>query len=110
MKFKACKSGKTTNGYPSNPFQEQLSSTLIMSNEDYSSIEHIAMVNIEQERLSIAAFHSPNMEAKIGPLPDFAQKTGAKYKTISIEDYVKLAVSNKLDGKSLLDQYLRIKH
>ncbi|KAK2996261.1 hypothetical protein RJ639_026494 [Escallonia herrerae] len=52
----------------------------IMSNGEYSSIEHRAMVNVEQERLSIAAFHSPNMEAEIGPLPDFAQKTGAKYK------------------------------
>ncbi|KAK2985049.1 hypothetical protein RJ640_016969 [Escallonia rubra] len=82
----------------------------IMSNGEYSSIEHRAMVNVEKERLSIAAFHSPNIKAKIGPLPDFTEKTGAKYKTISIEDYVKLAVSNKLDGKSLLDQYLRIKH
>ncbi|KAK3016769.1 hypothetical protein RJ639_006442 [Escallonia herrerae] len=82
----------------------------IMSNGEYSSIEHRAMVNVEQERISIAAFHSPNMEAKISPLLVFAEKTGAKYKTISIEDYVKLVVSNKLDGKSLLDQYLTIKH
>ncbi|KAK3014180.1 hypothetical protein RJ639_008681 [Escallonia herrerae] len=82
----------------------------ILSNGEYISIEHRATVNVEKERLSIATFHSPNMEAKIGPLPDFAEKGGAKYKTISIEDYVKLAVSKKLDGKSLLDQYLRIKH
>ncbi|KAK2997439.1 hypothetical protein RJ639_026014, partial [Escallonia herrerae] len=50
----------------------------IMSNGEYNSIEHRAMANVEKERLSIAAFHSPNMEAKIGPLPDFAEKGGAK--------------------------------
>ncbi|KAK2985050.1 hypothetical protein RJ640_016970 [Escallonia rubra] len=82
---------------------------IIMSNGEYSSIEHRAVVNVEKERLSIAAFHSPNMEANFGPLPDLAAKKGAKYKTISVEDFLKLIVSRKLDGKSLLD-HLRITH
>ncbi|KAK3014182.1 hypothetical protein RJ639_008683 [Escallonia herrerae] len=82
---------------------------IIMSNGEYSNIEHRAVVNVEKERLSIAAFHSPNMEANVGPLPDLAAKKGAKYKTIGVEDFLKLIVSRKLDGKSLLD-HLRIMH
>ncbi|KAJ0918485.1 putative (S)-norcoclaurine synthase [Helianthus annuus] len=33
----------------------------IMSNGEYSSIEHRAVVDFEKERLSIAAFHSPGL-------------------------------------------------
>lgn len=74
-----------------------------MSNGEYKSIEHRAVVNPEKERLSIAAFHSPNIRAMIGPLPDIVKKNAANYKTISNEEYIKLVVTSKLDGKSLLD-------
>ncbi|XP_057510911.1 S-norcoclaurine synthase 1-like [Actinidia eriantha] len=75
----------------------------ILSNGEYSSIEHRAVVNPEKERLSIAGFHSPNMIATIGPFPDLVKEGGAKYKTVNVQDYLKLIVSSKLDGKSLLD-------
>lgn len=68
-----------------------------MSNGEYKSIEHRAVVNPEKERLSIAAFHSPNMNTMIGTL-----KGDADYKTIPHEDYIKLVVTSKLDGKNLL--------
>lgn len=74
-----------------------------MSNGEYKSIEHRAVVNPEKERLSIAAFHSPNIRAMIGPLPDIVKENAANYKTISNEEYIKLVVTSKLDGKSLLD-------
>lgn len=74
-----------------------------MSNGEYKSIEHRAVVNPEKERLSIAAFHSPNIRTMIGPLPDLVQENAANYKTISNEEYIKLVVTSKLDGKSLLD-------
>lgn len=61
------------------------------------------MVNPEKERLSIAAFHSPNIRTMIGPLPDLVKENAANYKTISNEEYIKLVVTSKLDGKSLLD-------
>lgn len=77
----------------------------IMSNGQYKSIEHRGVVHPEKERFSIAAFHSPNMQAKIGPLPDLAGKSGAQYKTSTHEDYVRTVVASKLDGKSLLDQF-----
>ncbi|XP_030471073.1 S-norcoclaurine synthase 1-like [Syzygium oleosum] len=77
----------------------------IMSNGQYKSIEHRAVVNPEKQRLSIAAFHNPNMQAKIGPLPDLAGKSGALYKTSNHDDYLRKIVTSKLDGKSLLDQF-----
>ncbi|KAL4324530.1 hypothetical protein GQ457_11G021290 [Hibiscus cannabinus] len=78
----------------------------IMSNGEYTSIEHRAVVNPNKERLSIAAFHSPNISTKIGPLPDLvkAKATEAKYRTISHVEFVRLTISSKLDGKGLLDQ------
>ncbi|CAI9095467.1 OLC1v1031422C1 [Oldenlandia corymbosa var. corymbosa] len=81
----------------------------ITSNGKYRSIEHRAVVNFQRERLSMAAFHGPNMTAKIGPLQEFAKENGAKYRTLDNEDYIKLVIKSKLDGKSLLDQ-LRISH
>ncbi|XP_050377943.1 S-norcoclaurine synthase 1-like [Argentina anserina] len=76
----------------------------IVSNGIYKSIEHRAVVNPEKERLSIAAFHSPNIGSMIGPLPDLIKENVSNYKTISYEEYIKLIVTSKLDGKSLLDQ------
>lgn len=40
----------------------------IFTNGRYSSIEHRAVINMEKERLSVAAFHSPSVHATIGPL------------------------------------------
>ncbi|XP_017972816.1 PREDICTED: S-norcoclaurine synthase 1 [Theobroma cacao] len=76
----------------------------IMSNGEYKSIEHRAVVNPVKERLSIAAFHSPNRSIEIGPLPDLVKAKEAKYRTMSHEKFVKLTVSSKLDGKGLLEQ------
>lgn len=74
-----------------------------MSNGEYSSIEHRAVVDYEKERLSIAAFHSPNMATDIGPLPELVKEKVAKYKTITHEEFVRLVITRKLEGKSLLD-------
>ncbi|XP_023752820.1 S-norcoclaurine synthase 1 [Lactuca sativa] len=79
----------------------------IMSNGEYTSIEHRAMVNFERERISIAAFHSPGVKAMIGPLMELVKDKTPKYKTIDSEDYVRLVVNSKLDGKSLID-HMRI--
>ncbi|KAL6178527.1 hypothetical protein ACLB2K_050045 [Fragaria x ananassa] len=78
--------------------------TEIMSNGVYKSIEHRAVVNPEKERLSIAAFHSPNIGTMIGPLPVLVKENAEKYKTSGYDEYLKLVVTSKLDGKSLVDQ------
>lgn len=79
----------------------------IMSNGEYSSIEHRAVVDYDKERLSIAGFHSPNFDAKIGPLPQLVKDKRAKYKTTNNQEYLKMIISSKLDGKSLL-HHMRI--
>ncbi|CAI9095465.1 OLC1v1031420C1 [Oldenlandia corymbosa var. corymbosa] len=75
----------------------------IMSNGEYRSIEHRALVNSQKERISIAAFHSPSAEAKIGPQPDLLKENGAKYKTVSYEEYVKMYLGSRVNGKRMLD-------
>ncbi|KAI3691733.1 hypothetical protein L6452_31535 [Arctium lappa] len=80
----------------------------ITSNGEYRSIEHRVLVDLEKERLSIAAFHSPGLEAMIGPLAEVVKEKTAKYKTIGAEDYTRLIVSSKLDGKSLIE-HMKIK-
>ncbi|WCJ20677.1 2-oxoglutarate (2OG) and Fe(II)-dependent oxygenase superfamily protein [Euphorbia peplus] len=75
----------------------------IMSNGEYKSMEHRAMVNPEKERLSIAAFHSPDMNTMIGPLQDQLKEKKPIYKTMHHEEYFKLGLAIKLDGKSMLD-------
>ncbi|CAI0377031.1 unnamed protein product [Linum tenue] len=64
----------------------------IMSNGEYKSVEHRAVVNPEKERLSIATFNNPNSNAVIGPLPDILGKDGKKqapkYKSMSFQEYM----------------------
>ena len=72
----------------------------VMSNGEYRSIEHRAVVDPEKQRLSVAAFHGPHINAMIGPLPDLVKESKANYKTISHEDYIRLLLRSKLDGKS----------
>ncbi|XVF13560.1 hypothetical protein REPUB_Repub08aG0217700 [Reevesia pubescens] len=76
----------------------------IMSNGEYKSIEHRAVVNPDKKRLSIAAFHNPNMSTKIGPLPDLVKANEAKYRTIPLEEFLRMKLSSKLNGKGLLNQ------
>ncbi|XP_027181618.1 codeine O-demethylase-like [Coffea eugenioides] len=79
----------------------------IMSNGEYSSIERRAVVDFHKEKFSIAAFHGKNFTAKVGPLADLAKEIEAQYKTIETEGLLRLNLSAKLDGKSLLD-HIRI--
>ncbi|CAN1746403.1 S-norcoclaurine synthase 1 [Linum perenne] len=77
----------------------------IMSNGEYKSIEHRATVNPDKERMSIATFHSPNMKAMIEPIPELInEKKQAKYQSRSREEYMKLVLSSKLNGKGLISQ------
>lgn len=75
----------------------------ILSNGKYKSIEHRAVIDTDKERLSIAAFHSPNLDAMIGPIPELITGKQARYKSKNQADYARLVASCKLDGKSGLD-------
>ncbi|KAK1430575.1 hypothetical protein QVD17_13415 [Tagetes erecta] len=83
--------------------QIKKNSKWILSNGEYNSIEHRTVVDFEKERLSIKAFHSPGLRAMIGPLPELVKEKTHKYKTIDVQDYLKLIINSKLDGKCLID-------
>ncbi|XP_073102266.1 2-oxoglutarate-dependent dioxygenase 11-like [Elaeis guineensis] len=75
----------------------------ILSNGKYKSAEHRATINTEKERLSIAAFHGPDHDSMVGPLPELLKGGKEHYKTMSYGDYTKTLFSAKLDGRSLLE-------
>ncbi|KAK8537906.1 hypothetical protein V6N13_096296 [Hibiscus sabdariffa] len=76
----------------------------ILSNGEYKSIEHRAVVDPEKARLSIAALHYPIRGTPIGPLPDLIKANKALYGTIPPEELLRLKLSSKHDGKRVLDQ------
>lgn len=75
----------------------------MFSNGRYKSIEHRAMINTKKERLSLATFHSPCHDAMVGPLPELVKGGEKKYKTVSLDDYMKAYLSGELDGKSRIE-------
>lgn len=76
----------------------------IMSNGIYRSILHRAVVNATEERISVAAFHTPAVDGEIGPIPDLITRgTPAKFRRISVTDYMTGLFARALDGKSYLD-------
>ncbi|XP_022898779.1 protein SRG1-like [Olea europaea var. sylvestris] len=76
----------------------------IVTNGIYQSVEHRATVNSKKERLSVATFFYPNVDCDLIPAPSLVTpETPAKFKRISLTDYVKGFISRELDGKSYLD-------
>ena len=81
-----------------------------MSNGLYRSIEHRATVNSTKERLSIAKFHSSNLDSELGPAPSLIDPDiPANFGRVSMEKYRKEFFARKLDGKSYLD-FMRIEN
>ena len=82
----------------------------VITNGVYPSIEHRAVVNSEQERLSIATFHTVNYDGEVGPAPSLiTEKTPALFRRVTTEEFLKALFSRELHEKSHLD-YMRIQH
>ncbi|KAK9055953.1 hypothetical protein SSX86_027040 [Deinandra increscens subsp. villosa] len=83
----------------------------IMSNGVYNSIEHRATVNATKERISLAMFFNPKLEADVGPAKSLTTNTGEPpvYKTLIMEQYLKDFFSRKLNGKTFLER-MKIKN
>ncbi|KAL9255061.1 SRG1-like protein [Drosera capensis] len=76
----------------------------MITNGTYRSIEHRAMINPSKERVSVAAFHSPRLDADIGPAQSLITlENPARFKRIVMSDFFKGLFSRPLDGKSYLD-------
>ncbi|KAF3341838.1 S-norcoclaurine synthase 1-like protein [Carex littledalei] len=69
----------------------------------YKSIEHKAVINAKEERISIAAFHSPSLGKTVGPLAEIVDKETPLFKSLSMQEYAKLVFSQKLNGKSIIE-------
>nr|XP_010324081.1 flavanone 3-dioxygenase 3-like [Solanum lycopersicum] len=52
----------------------------VLSNGKYKSVEHRAIVNVEEARISIAVGHGPKMDAIVQPeIPLIKEKSESKY-------------------------------
>ncbi|MCL7046686.1 hypothetical protein MKW94_012441 [Papaver nudicaule] len=77
----------------------------ILSNGAYRSIEHRVVIHPTKERLSIATFHSTNLDAEFGPalsLIDPPSKPSL-FRRETSQKYFQNFFSYKIDGKSNLD-------
>lgn len=78
----------------------------IVTNGQYKSIEHRATVNSEKERLSIATFFNPNVDAIIGPAPSLiTPETPPKFTRVIFDKFFKNLFSRELNRKTNLEQY-----
>ncbi|KAI3919927.1 hypothetical protein MKW98_001183 [Papaver atlanticum] len=81
----------------------------ILSNGVYCSIEHRVVIHPTKERISIATFHSTNLDAEIGPALSLIDPyhRPALFRRETSQKYFQNYFSHKEDGKSNLD-YMRI--
>ncbi|XP_057759774.1 protein SRG1-like [Arachis stenosperma] len=81
----------------------------ILTNGIYQSIEHRVTINSKKERISIAAFHKPQMNKVISPIESLiTSERPALFRRISVADYYKKYFSRQLQEKSILND-VRIK-
>ncbi|KAH7659176.1 Codeine 3-O-demethylase protein [Dioscorea alata] len=75
----------------------------IMSDGKYKSIEHRVVINPQKERMSIATFVMPWLDVPIGPTPKLVEGSEELYQTLNVVDHLKLVITSKIEGKSVLD-------
>ncbi|KAE8679468.1 hypothetical protein F3Y22_tig00111402pilonHSYRG01516 [Hibiscus syriacus] len=82
----------------------------ILSNGTYKSIEHRAITNESQARVSLATITIPYDELEIGPMECAVDDHRPRmYRNIKYVDYVRYTAGRKMEGKSHLDNILKIK-
>ncbi|KAM3361944.1 codeine O-demethylase-like [Capsicum galapagoense] len=76
----------------------------IVSNGVYKSIEHRAIVNSNEERLSVATFYSSNLDSELGPAHSLTGPNNPPiFRRVPVDKYFKDFFARKLDGKSYID-------
>ncbi|KAJ4811589.1 2-oxoglutarate (2OG) and Fe(II)-dependent oxygenase superfamily protein [Rhynchospora pubera] len=76
----------------------------ILTNGRYKSIEHRAVINAKEERISIAALHAPGFEKTVGPLAEIVGEGTPLFKSVTMLEYAKLFFSQKqLYGKKMVE-------
>ncbi|KAJ3706702.1 hypothetical protein LUZ61_010407 [Rhynchospora tenuis] len=79
--------------------------TEILSNGIYKSSEHRGMVNTENARISVAAFHSPNNSIMLGPLPELVREGKPNYGSTSYLEFMNAYFEQKMKGKRAVDMF-----
>ncbi|KAM3354143.1 hypothetical protein ACQJBY_025029 [Aegilops geniculata] len=76
----------------------------VLTNGRYKSVEHRAVTNGEQDRLSIVTFYAPAYDVELGPLPELvADGEPCRYRRFKHGEYSRHYVTSKLEGKKTLD-------
>eukprot|EP01018_Ginkgo_biloba_P028713 Gb_33332 [translate_table: standard] len=76
----------------------------VLSNGEYKSVLHRAVVNSSKARISIPTFYCPSPDAIIGPAPPLVNNENhALYRSFAYKDYYHTFWSKDLHGKSCLD-------
>lgn len=77
----------------------------VLSNGVYRSVEHRAVTNQENPRISIATFFIPEDELEIGPLGSMVDEAHRPrmYKKVKYIDYLRHTLGRKMEGKSHID-------
>ncbi|XP_078431301.1 2-oxoglutarate (2OG) and Fe(II)-dependent oxygenase superfamily protein [Wolffia australiana] len=81
--------------------------TEIITNGEYRSGVHRAVVNADRPRISVAAFHDPAKSAEISPAaPLLSGGSPPRYRPVRYGDYVSSWYGQGPDGRRLLDALL----
>ncbi|KAJ4705833.1 2-oxoglutarate (2OG) and Fe(II)-dependent oxygenase superfamily protein [Melia azedarach] len=75
----------------------------ILSNGRYKSAEHRVRTTSSKSRVSIPIFTMPKPTARIGPLPQLAEREGSRFRELIFQDYMNNFFGNAHDGKKSLD-------
>ncbi|GJS65822.1 protein SRG1 [Tanacetum coccineum] len=76
----------------------------VLTNGRYKSVEHRAVTDKENDRLTLVSFYSPNHHTEVAPMPEMVDEDNpAKYRKYNHGEYFKHYVTNKLHGKKSLD-------
>lgn len=78
-----------------------------LSNDNYKSVLHRAVVNCEKERISIPTFYCPSPDAVIGPAPELVtDDQPAVYRKFTYAEYYEKFWNRGLATESCLDSFM----
>ncbi|KAG2594093.1 hypothetical protein PVAP13_5NG619800 [Panicum virgatum] len=76
----------------------------VLTNGRYKSVEHRAVTNSEQDRLSLVTFYAPAYDVELGPLPEFVtDEVPCRYRRFNHGEYSRHYVTSRLEGKKTLE-------
>lgn len=76
----------------------------VLSNGKCKSVEHRAVTNCQQERMSIVSFYAPAYDTDLGPMPELVtDEEPCKFRRYTHMDYITHYINNKLQGRKSIE-------